>query len=61
MKVPRARVPSYPRCVGLTPDVWVVHAGLVIGQRDERCVCGPPVNQVQQDLLVVDGQAVHVL
>lgn len=45
----------------LTPDVRVVHAGLVIGQSDEGRVRGPPVNQVQQNLVVVDRQVVHVL
>lgn len=45
----------------LTPDVRVIHTRLVIGQGDERGVRGPPVHQVQQDFLVVDRQAVHVL
>lgn len=45
----------------VTPDMRVIHAGLVIGQSDEGCVRGPLVNQVQQNLLVVDRQVVHVL
>lgn len=44
-----------------TPDKWVVHTRLVIAQSDEWCVWRPPVNQVQQNLLVVDSQVVHVL
>lgn len=57
----RACLVSHPRCVGLTPDVWVIHTRLVIGQSDERCVWRPLVNEIQQDLLVVDRQVVHVL
>lgn len=45
----------------LTPDVRVVHARLMIGQRDEGRVGRPPVDQVQKDLGVVDRQVVHVL
>lgn len=45
----------------LTPDMWIIHTRLVIGQSDERRVRGPLVNQVQQNLLVVDRQVVHVL
>lgn len=45
----------------LTPDMWVIHTGLVIGQGDEGCVRGSLVNQVQQNLVVVDRQVVHVL
>lgn len=45
----------------LTPDMWVIHTGLVIGQSDEGCVSGPVVNEVQQNLVVVDSQVVHVL
>lgn len=45
----------------LTPDVWVIHTRLVIGQSDEGRVGGPLVNQVQQHLVVVDRQVVHVL
>ena len=37
-----------------TPDVRVVHAGLVIGQGDKGCVWGPVVNKVQQDILVMN-------
>lgn len=45
----------------LTPDMRVIHTRLVIGQSDEGRVGGPLVNQVQQNLVVVDRQAVHVL
>ncbi len=45
----------------LTPDVRVIHTGLVIGQSDEGRVRGPLVNQLQQNLLVVDRQVVHIL
>lgn len=44
-----------------TPDVWVIHTGLVIGQRDEGRVRWSMVNQVEQNLVVVDRQTVHVL
>lgn len=44
-----------------TPDMWVIHTRLVIGQGDERGFGGALVDQVQQNLLIVDHQVVHVL
>jgi len=53
-------VPQLPELQD-APDVRVIHTRLVIGQSDEGRVRGPLVNQVQQNLVVVDRQTVHVL
>ena len=45
----------------LTPEVRVIHTGLVVGHSNEGCVRGPLVHQVQQNLMVVHRQVVHVL
>lgn len=44
-----------------TPEVRVIHAGLVIGHRDEGCGWASVLDELVQNLLVVDGEAVHVL
>lgn len=44
-----------------TPEMRVIHAGLVIGDSDERGGWASVLDELIQHLLVVDGKVVHVL
>lgn len=51
-----------PRTLVLgTPEMRVIHAGLVIGDSDERPGWASVLDELVQHLLVVDGEVVHVL
>lgn len=52
--VPRTLVPG-------TPEMRVIHAGLVVGNSDEGRGWAPVLDELVQHLLVVDGEVVHVL
>lgn len=56
---------SLPPCAqntGLgTPEMRVIHAGLVIGDGDEGSGWASILDELIQHLLVVDGEVVHVL
>lgn len=56
---------SLPPCAqntGLgTPEMRVIHAGLVIGDGDEGGGWASILDELIQHLLVVDGEVVHVL
>ena len=43
------------------PEMRVIHARLVIGDRDEGCGWASVLNEIVQHLLVVDGEVVHAL
>lgn len=44
-----------------TPEMRVIHARLVIGDRDEGCGWVSVLDEIIQNLLVVDGEVVHAL
>lgn len=56
---------SLPPCAqntGLgTPEMRVIHAGLVIGDGDEGSGWASILDELIQHLLVMDGEVVHVL